>query len=225
MDQPGLDPALHDEALMSLARLNRWAGSGRILWPALRDLAGTSPRRRWRVLDLATGAGDVPIALGRRAGRCGLRLEFTALDVSGVAIEHAQRRAAAAGVRVDFRQCDVLRDEWPRGEWDAVTCSLFLHHLDEEGAAALLARMRAAAGRLVLVSDLRRGIAGLWLTHLAARVLTRSPVVRLDGPRSVRGAFTREEAASLARRAGWTDFDVRPAWPFRYVLVERKGGR
>ena len=35
--------------------------------------------------------------------------------------------------------------------------------------------------------------------------------------------LTLAEAASLAGRAGWTNFQVRPVWPFRFLLMERKG--
>jgi len=224
MDHPGLDPALHDGALSSLSRLNRWAGSDGILWPAIRDLAASSPGRECRVLDIATGAGDVPMALSRRAKRCGLHLDITAVDLSPHAVDYARRNAADSGAKITLRQCDVLCEDLPEGEWEVVMCSLFLHHLDEAQAVRLLGRMGAASKGLVLVSDLRRSMAGLWLTHLAARVVSRSPVVRVDGPRSVRAAFTLAEAASLAGRAGWTNFQVRPLWPFRFLLMERKGG-
>ncbi len=223
MDRPDLDPSLHERALASLARLNRWAGADRILWPAIRDLAASLPERPIRVLDLAAGAGDVPIALWRRARRRGLRVEFTGVDLSPRAVEFARRRARSSDAAIDFRQCDVLSDDLPGGGCDVVMCSLFLHHLDETQALRLLERMLAASNRLVLVSDLRRSVAGLWLTHLAARLLTTSPVVRLDGARSVRGAFTLDEAASLARRAGWAPFRIQPVWPFRFLLSTDRG--
>lgn len=223
MDRPDLDPSLHERALASLARLNRWACADRILWPAIRDLAASLPERSIRVLDLAAGAGDVPIALWRRAKRHGLRVEFTGVDLRPRAVDFARRRARSFDADIDFRQFDVLSEDLPGG-YDVVTCSLFLHHLDETQALRLLERMLAASNRLVLVSDLRRSVAGLWLTHLAARLLTTSPVVRLDGARSVRGAFTVDEAASLARQAGWAQFRIQPVWPFRFLLSTDKGG-
>ncbi len=72
MDQPDLDPRLHAQALQGLARLNFWSGSARILWPPLSALARRLRPRPLRVLDLATGGGDVPVRLWRRASRAGL---------------------------------------------------------------------------------------------------------------------------------------------------------
>ena len=98
-------------------------------------------------------------------------------------------------------------------------CSLFLHHLDEEPAAQLLRVMAAAARRLVLVNDLRRGWDGLLLAHFAGLCLTRSPVVRVDAVRSVRAAFTLAEARRLAATAGLAGASVSRRWPARFLLT------
>ena len=64
MDDPALDPAEHRRALAGLARLNRVSDSPGVLWPAVRELARGGPVR---VLDVATGSGDVPRALAAKA--------------------------------------------------------------------------------------------------------------------------------------------------------------
>ena len=78
--------------------------------------------------------------------------------------------------------------------------------------------MAQAATHLVLVNDLRRSTAGLALAHLAAWTLSGSDVVRADGARSVRAAFTVREAAALARAAGLKGAIVERHWPFRFLL-------
>src|SRR5260370_18120119 len=101
MDQPGLDPAQHARALRGLARINWWSRSSGILWPALlaQARAAGGPLR---VLDLATGAGDVPIRLGRRARRAGVPVRIEGCDVSSVAVDYARRRAERVGAAVRF---------------------------------------------------------------------------------------------------------------------------
>src|SRR5437660_977048 len=98
MDQPGLDPAQHARALRGLARINWWSRSSGILWPAL--LAQARAAGALRVLDLATGAGDVPIRLGRRARAAGVPVRIEGCDVSAVAVEYARRRAERVGADV-----------------------------------------------------------------------------------------------------------------------------
>jgi 2-polyprenyl-3-methyl-5-hydroxy-6-metoxy-1,4-benzoquinol methylase len=218
MDQPDLEPRRHAEALHGLARLNFFSRSAGILWPPLADFARRMAPRPVRVLDLATASGDVPVRLCKRARRNGLDLRLEGCDVSPVAVAHADYRAEWNDhADVNFFVHDALSGPLPDG-YDVIMCSLFLHHLDDEQAVDLLRRMKEAA-RLVLVNDLRRGLGGLLLAHLACRLLTRSDVVHVDGPRSVRAAFTIAEARTLAERAGLTGAVIRRRWPFRFLLT------
>jgi 2-polyprenyl-3-methyl-5-hydroxy-6-metoxy-1,4-benzoquinol methylase len=217
MDQPGLDPATHHRALQGLARINRWSRSAAALWPAV---AGAAARagRPVRVLDVATGAGDVPVGLWKRAMRAGLPVEIAGCDISPTALEHAQQRATAAGAGIEFFRHDVLAEPLPGG-WDVITCSLFLHHLSDDEAAAVLKRMRDAAGTTVTVSDLLRSPAGYLLAWAGTRLLTRSWVVHTDGPLSVRAAFTVDEVRRLADAAGLGGAQVTTRWPCRFLLT------
>jgi 2-polyprenyl-3-methyl-5-hydroxy-6-metoxy-1,4-benzoquinol methylase len=177
--------------------------------------------RPLRVLDLATGGGDVPLRLWRRARRAGLDWHLEGWDQSPVAINHARACAGRDGADVRFEVRDVLQDELPN-DFDVVLCSLFLHHLDGEQAVRLLRRMAAAARHLVLVNDLVRSLAGWTLAQVATRLLCASPVVHTDGPRSVARAFTPAEARALAEQAGLRGAVVRRRWPFRYLLSWRR---
>lgn len=216
MDQPGLDPQRHREALRGLERINFVSNSAGILWPPLAALARRLGRPV-RALDVATGGGDVPIRLARRASNTGVLIEIDGCDVNPVAVAYAQRRANESGADVRFFTADALAGPLP-GSYDVVFCSLFLHHLDEAQAVDFLRRLGDAAGHLVLVNDLQRCRIGLLLAHLVGWVLTWSPVVRVDGPRSVEAAFTLEEARELAERAGLHGARVVRRWPFRYLL-------
>src|SRR5688572_528643 len=97
MDDPDLDPASHRRALACLRRINRLSRSAGMLWPPIRAVARTIAGRPARVLDVASGGGDVPIRLWQRARRARLPLEIVGLDISPVAIDVARGRARAAG--------------------------------------------------------------------------------------------------------------------------------
>ena len=215
MDDPGLDPALHAEALDALARINRVSLTERRLLREIRraaaGLAGPV-----RVLDIGCGDAAVLVEAARRARLGGVTVDPHGCDTSPVALARAEERAGRAGVPLRVSRLDVTRDPLPGG-FDIATCSLFLHHLDETAAVRLLSAM-AEAARIVLVQDLRRTRTGLVLAWLGVRLLSRSPVARVDGPRSVRAAFSLDEASGLARRAGLSGATVRRAWPQRFTL-------
>ena len=164
MDQPGLDEQLHRKALRGLRRVNWFSRSSRILWSAIRELAGRVERRPLRVLDIACGGGDVTVAIARRGQRAGIEMQVDGCDISPVAVRHARQQAEQVQPGVGFFELDALSDPLP-GDYDVLMCSLFLHHLDEADAVELLRRMSVATRHLLLVNDLRRTRWGYWLAR------------------------------------------------------------
>lgn len=231
MDAPDLDPALHEAALRGLARLNRFSGISRLMYRRLRSMARQVPRPL-RVLDVATGSGDLPIDWLRRAGREEVALQVTGVDISPHAIRSAAAGAAAAGLDARWLVANALRDPLPGG-FDVVTCSLFMHHLQNEDVVRLLQVMKSAtesgapadgesasAGpciRKLLVCDLARSRMNLIWVSLAARLLSRSPVVHGDAALSVRAAMTRREFARLAATALGQPVPVATIFPCRFI--------
>ena len=222
MDEPTLNAAEHAGALAGLARVNWWSRSAAIVRPVLRLLATEfSAERPMRLLDVACGGGDVTLAIARWARLAGLPVRVSACDISPSALDISRRRAAAAGESIEFFQHDLLQTPLP-AEFDVVMCSLFLHHLDVPDAVRVLRSMSAAAARAILVNDLIRSHRGYWLAMLGTRLLTRSRIVHVDGPLSVAGAFTPDEALKLCEQAGLSNVTISRHWPQRFLLIGNK---
>lgn len=217
MDQPGLDVNLHRTALRALDRVNAISLIHRHFWPAIRRLARKYPAREIRVLDVACGGGDVAVRLARAAQREKLRVTVEGCDLSPTAVSFAQERARKAGVDCRFFEFDVLSHEWST-DYDVIGTSLFLHHLTNDDAVKVLAKMAMATRHSVIVNDLVRSHYGYLLARFVARLLTRSPIVHADGPDSVAGAFTVGELRDMASRAGMTGATVSRSWPARMLL-------
>ena len=218
MDDPSLDAGLHHAALVGLARVNWWSARTAVFWKAIRPLTHGSGGRALRVLDLACGGGDWAISLARRAERAAIPMSVSGCDISPVALDHAIAQNNAAGADVSFFQTDVLQDRLPEG-FDVICCSLFLHHLDESDVVTLLTSMQRAAGRMIVISDLIRSRRGFLLAWCGVRLLTRSRICHVDGPRSVRAAFTPEEILQLANRSGMSGVHLARQWSQRFLLT------
>jgi hypothetical protein len=203
--------------------LNQWSRSHRLLWSgvAAHARAVNAEGRALRVVDIATGSADAPIAMDAWARRAGLKIEWTLCDRSSHALEVAASRARAAGVAATTAEADAVGGAIPC-EGDIAICSMFLHHCDPDDATRVLANMAGAATRAVGVTDLDRTRAGLCLAWLGSRVLSRSYIVHHDAPASVRAAFTRDEIAAIARAGGLDGAVVRRAWPERWTLWWRR---
>ncbi len=217
MDSPHLDGRRHRRALDALKRINWISRSAAQLWADIRQVVPEGTSRPLRILDVACGGGDVRLALEAAARRGGVDLSVRGCDISPVAVTRARERAAKVDSAARFFRLDALCDPLP-GDADVIYNTLFLHHLEDADAIALLRRMADAARRMIVVQDLERSRVGYALAYLGVRVLTRSRVARVDGPLSVRAAFTPAEAVGLARRAG-LDAAVRRLWPHRYSLT------
>ena len=220
MDAPGLDPTLHVQALQALARVNRVSGVAARVWKDVLHLSrerGVRPKgRSLRLLDVACGGGDVMLDVARRARSTDVPLEVHGCDVSPVALERARGEAARLGLAANFIERDVLSEGLPGG-YDLVCSSLFHHHLSSSDAVELLRGM-AAAGDSVLVQDLLRSTVGYLLVWSGLRLLSRSKVAHVDGPLSVRAAFTLSEIRAMAVEAGLAGAVICRAWPERFIL-------
>ena len=224
MDAPDIPAARLHGALRGLERINFFSGSAGQLWQEIRPLAerALGAGETLRVLDIATGAGDTPLRIARFARREGIALKIAGCDRNADAVGYARARAAHAGEAIEFFACDFFTAP-PAGEYDVIMCSLFLHHLDQQQAGRLLRWMGETARRLVLVDDLIRGAAGYGIAWVGVRLLSRSEVVHTDGPRSVEGAFTLNEARGLAEASGLHGCTLRWHWPFRFMLRWERG--
>lgn len=219
MDAPDLSPDRHRAALAGLRRLNRMSGVSTTIFRQLARFAAVSPRHRpLRVLDVASGSGDLPIAWLASAQRRGMPLAVTALDRSELAMQTAADAARQAGVTLGTVRRDCLREGLPSG-FDVVTSSLFMHHLDPPEVSRLIQEMWRVSERAIVICDLERSRTNLALVSASARVLSRSPIVHFDAPASVRAAYTRSEFSMLLHQALGFSVPVKTSFPCRLLAV------
>lgn len=219
LDRPGLDPAELAGNLADLRRVNRWLGGIRLTLGGLTRLTGDlRPGASLRVIDVATGAADIPIAVAGWAERRGLRPWILATDISAEIVRAADW-PVTDGVAVAL--ADARRLPCADDSFDVAICSLVLHHLRPDEAVSMLREMGRVARRGIVVNDLVRhwpGYAGAWLMGHA---LTRNPLTRHDAPLSVRRAYTRREMLTLLDRAGLRSVACTGFLGYRVALTAR----
>lgn len=232
MDDPSLDYESHVRALRGLGRLNAASHGPGSIWAEIeneaRFAAGASKSpnsiKTLRILDIATGGGDTPIALYHKAKQAGLKVEIVGSDISLNAITYAKANALQKEAEVQFVTMDVFEDPLPT-DFDIIVTSLFTHHLDPGDVVKLLAKMSQAARLKVIVNDLVRSEISYLAVWLATRLLSRSAVVHYDGPVSVNASYTASEFQDMARRAGMAaggDVVIKSFFPCRQLLVWRR---
>src|SRR5262245_38649962 len=218
MDRLDAPPAEMSRNLGDIARLNRIGATETIQRHVASFLDRLRPDETLRILDVGTGAADIPLALARWARRGGHRVRIVALDVHPTILRYAAR-AVDGTPEVHVVAGDALEAPIRAGSIDVAICSLVLHHLSEEAVVGLLRQLADLARLGFVVSDFRRGRLAWATVWLLPRERCRSRMTRHDGPLSVRRAYTPEELARLSQRAGLPDVRWQRAPAFRQVGV------
>lgn len=205
MDRPQPVSAELESDLRNLRALNRYFGSYRLVRHFFRRWI--LPNDKLRVLDLATGSGDIPRMVVDHARAVGATVEVDAVDFQTSTIVVAQKLSEAFP-EIHYHAADIQKFG-ENHSYDIVLFSLALHHFSAPDAVNLLRRSQALSRDQVLVADLRRG----WLALLGVELITalffREPMTRNDARASAARAFSFRELDELARAAGWNNFGHR----------------
>jgi 2-polyprenyl-3-methyl-5-hydroxy-6-metoxy-1,4-benzoquinol methylase len=202
MDRPQPVSKELEDDLRNLRQLNRFFGSYALVQGFLRRWIKTGDRLR--IVDLATGSGDISRLIVRYARSIGALVTIEALDRQPATLEIA-RHLSLSYPEISFIEQNILEFE-PADSYDLVLCSLVLHHFSEEDAVRVLRRCKELARKFVLVSDLRRGLVATLGVYLLTALVFRNPMTRYDGRVSAARAFSFAEMRELALRAGWINF-------------------
>lgn len=201
------DPDVLDGNLRDLRRINRRFGGTALSVRALRALVGDATRAKpaepLRILDVGSGACDMPLAFAGARGPW-RSVHVTAVDSRQEVLDAARRISPelAARTDVELELADGRSLPYPDGAFDVAHASLVVHHLDRAEAAGFLRELARVAKLGIVVNDLERG----WLPWLGAwlvlHAMTRNPFTLHDGPLSVRRSYTRREMERLLADAG-----------------------
>ncbi len=216
MDHPGIEWDKHREALEGLERINFFSLAHEPIWEAVQEAAGS--KKKLRILDIATGAGDLPMMLAGKARQSGCDFEIHGCDKSPQAVQYTKQKAESLGVKVNFFVLDIKKEKIPSG-YDILINSLFLHHLTGDETIDFLNHLKSARPDAILINDLIRSKLGFFLAYAGTRLLSRSPVVHYDGPQSVKAAYTVSEISDLAQKTGFKNARIKKLWPERFLLT------
>jgi ubiquinone/menaquinone biosynthesis C-methylase UbiE len=209
--------------MTDISRVNALFGGRMVTMVHVKRLIAALPADRLvTVLDVGTGAGDIPRELVRWARRQGRRIRIFALDRDAATLQ-----IAATLVRdypeIRFLRGDALALPIRAGSVDLTISAMTLHHLEPDAGVQYLAEMDRAARAGFVVNDLVRSRLAHWVVWLITRFITRGAISRHDGPLSVRRSYTPGEVGELCERAGLKGVDVVHHWPyFRFCAVRAK---
>lgn len=215
MDAEDLDPAVYARVLADLAQVNTVTLARRPTLGFVERAQGT--RRRFTLLDVGFGDGDMLRAIARWARKRGIEAELVGIDLNPGSAPAARARTPT-DLKIDYRTGDYA--DLAGGGFDLIVSSLVAHHMRPTELDAFLRFMEREARIGWIVNDLHR----LRFAHvgfpLLARVMRWHDIVRADGTLSIARSFRPAEWRAILADAGITAARIVRRFPFR-LCVER----
>ncbi|MEO5492452.1 MAG: methyltransferase domain-containing protein [Sphingomonas sp.] len=215
MDADDLDAATYSAVVGDLARVNLVTMARRPTLGFVRRALGE--RKRFKLLDVGFGDGDMLRTIARWAAKNGVEAELVGVDLNSRS-EMAAKEHTPSGMAIRWITGDYA-DLAGQG-WDMVVSSLVAHHMTHDQLVAFLRFMDRESAMGWLVNDLHRHGFAHWGFPVLARVFGWHRIVRLDGTLSIARSYRPVEWPPILAEAGVSDARVYCAFPFR-LCVER----
>jgi ubiquinone/menaquinone biosynthesis C-methylase UbiE len=196
-------------SLQDLRMFNRWLGGVRSMSSLLRRVARQRGLKELSWLDVAGSEGYIATLSQRLLVQSGTVLRPVILDRAPTHLGALHPSVCADAMALPFRD----------NSFDAVGCSLFLHHLEPEQIVRFAREGLRVARHAFLIHDLRRHPLHLALSYLGLP-LYRSRLTRHDAPASVRRAYTVEEIRQILQPvAAARNVEIRKFYLFRMGVI------
>lgn len=187
------------------------------LWrrKAVKMVAATAPSA---ILDIATGTGDLAIALARAIPQA----RIIGADLSAGMLAIGRNKAAKAGLadRINFREADCLNLSFADNEFDAITAAFGVRNFaDIPAGLREMARVLKPGGMLCIielstpVNPLVKPLYRLYTREvipLVGRLVSRDSRAYSYLPESIAAVPQRQAMCALMAEAGLTDCRFTP---------------
>ncbi len=214
MDADDLDPAIYADVLRDLAKVNTVTMARR---PTLGFLArATQGLKRFALLDVGFGDGDMLRSIARWASKRGLEAQLIGVDLNPRSLAAATARTPA-NAAIDYRIGDYA--DQPEA-FDFVISSLVAHHMTHDQLIGFLRFMDARATKGWLINDLHRHGFAYAGYPLLATLFGWHRIVRHDGQLSIARSYRPGEWPAILAEAGIESARIVRRFPFR-LCVER----
>lgn len=217
-----------DQTLRELEIINRWLGGNAVTLDALGQIIETAGgnhkyigqsqngNKPLEIADLGCGRGDMLRHINEWATRRNLNVQLTGVDANPYII--AAARANLGDLPVTLKSINIHSEEFDSLRYDIVIGTLFFHHFSDDELVIFFAKLRNVCRLGFIINDIHRHPVAYHSIRLLTKMFSRSDMVKYDAPLSVLRAFTRNELETILRRAGFTDYQLKWRWAFRWQI-------
>lgn len=224
MDDPTCDRKSLFRTYDAFQRINRTLAGWRSLYIQFIRPRGQDNNTELSLLDIGCGGADVTRDLCRWANQDGIKIEATALDLDGRALEYILDRDGSddsmVAERITYRQGHTRELIGESAQYDVVITNHVLHHLtiDELHELCQDTERLLKPNGLAIFNDIHRSDAAYVYFGMATWGQFPGTFIRQDGLRSIRRSYTVNELQGILSDC-WR---VHAKWPYRVVATYHK---
>lgn len=220
MDDLDMSGELLINTLDQLAKINKWLGGNKITIDGIKTLLQNQPKDKTiSIVDLGCGNGDMLRKVADYGNKNGYTFQLIGIDANQATIDYAIALSADFP-EITYRKEDVLSKEFESQTYDIATCTLFLHHFENQEAFGFVQTLLKNSKIGLVVNDLHRH----WLAYYLFKLLTlliNNHMIREDGLTSILKAFKRKDLEGFSKKLPYKS-TITWRWAFRYLWIIKK---
>lgn len=210
-------PVVH-QTLRELEFINQWLGGNAVTLDGVRQLS--RGHQSLTIADLGCGGGDMLKMLARWGRKNRLTLSLIGLDANPYIVEFA-RKNCKEYPEIQFEAVDIFSRGFYSRKYDIIIGTLFYHHFQQDLLINLFDRLKNQVRIGVVVNDIHRHPLAYYSIKLLTALFSKSAMVKFDAPLSVVRAFSKAELTEVLVKSGFSHFQIRWRWAFRWQAVGR----
>jgi SAM-dependent methyltransferase len=219
MDDPDVPRDLLYRNLQELDFLNRYTLGHQLSIRALEKLL-PGMNGTIHVADLGCGSGDTLKQMAKWARKNQIPARFTGIDSNPDIIaylkEHCKDYPEIEGIESTYQEYLSTNEEV-----DVYHCSLFTHHLEYHELIEVFSHFKRYPRIGFVVNDILRSPFAYYGSIILTQLGNGTSLARHDGPASVLKGFRINEIKELLTEAEISDYELRTAMGFRFILSGR----
>jgi 2-polyprenyl-3-methyl-5-hydroxy-6-metoxy-1,4-benzoquinol methylase len=220
MDDLEMSGELLINSLDQLAKINKWLGGNTITIDGIKTILKDQVKDRTiSIVDLGCGNGDLLRKIADYGRENNYKFQLLGIDANQATVDYAVQLSAKYP-EIVYQKEDVLSEEFTKHTYDIATCTLFLHHFEDEIALNFIQTLLKNAEIGVVVNDLHRHRLAYYLFNLLTSVI-KNRMTREDGLTSILKAFKRKDLEGFSKKLNFKS-TITWRWAFRYQWIINK---
>ena len=208
--------------LKDLENINNWLGGNKITVNGIKFLLKDLEKgKKYIIADVGCGNGSVLREIAAWGAKNGFQIEGIGIDANTHATSIA-RELSANYENLNFRELNILEEEFKNLEFDIILCTLTLHHFEDQKIIEIMKSFIQNSRIGVVVNDLQRSKVAYQLFKAFCSVFVQNKIARKDGLISIKRGFQIEDLKKYSAQLPNVTHLIKWKWAFRYQWIMKK---